>query len=59
MLEISKRETQELFHLACKNGQVTLIKNLLKAKVDISALNAEGFSPLHSAVIAGETKVTR
>ena len=39
MLEFSKREAEELFHLACKNGQMTLIKNLLKAKVEINAWN--------------------
>ena len=59
MLEISKREAQDLFHLACKNGQVTLIKNLLKAKVDINALDTEGLSSLHWAAIEGNIEVTK
>ena len=58
MLEISKRKKEELLHLATKNGQVSLIKNLLKTKVDINALNAEGLSPLHLAVIEGNIEVT-
>ena len=53
MLEISKRKREELLHLATKNGQVSLIKTLLKARVDINALNVEGLSPLHLAAIEG------
>ena len=59
MLEFSKREAEDLFHLACKNGQVTLIKNLLKAKVDINALDTEGLSSLHWAAIIGNAEVTK
>ena len=57
MLELSKKEGEDLLLLACKNGQVTLIKNLLKAKVDINALNSEGLSSLHLAVIKGNIAV--
>ena len=59
MLEFSKKEGEELLHLASKNGQVYLIKNLLRAKVDINALNAEGLSSLHWAVINGNIEVTK
>ena len=59
MLQISKLETEQLLHLACKNGQLSLIKNLLKARVDINALNADGLSPLHLAVIQGNIEVTK
>ena len=59
MLELTKKEGEDLLHLACKNGQVTLIKNLLKAKVDINAFNFEGLSALHWAVIKGNVEVTR
>ena len=58
MLEISRREAEDLLHLACKNGQVSLIKNLLKAKVNINAMNAKGLSPLHLAAIEGNIAVT-
>ena len=59
MLQLRKREGEDLLHLACKNGQVTLIKNLLKANVDINALSAEGLSPLHGAAIIGNLEVTK
>ena len=59
MLEISKRKREELLHLATKNGQVSLIKTLLKARVDINALNVEGLSPLHLAAIEGNIEVTK
>ena len=58
MLQLRKREGEDLLHLACKNGQVTLIKNLLKANVDINTLSAEGLSPLHWAVFNGNLEVT-
>ena len=57
MLGISKRQAEDLLHMACKNGQLSLIKNLLKAKVNINAMNAEGLSPLHMAVIEGNIEV--
>ena len=59
MLKINNREREELLHLACKNGQFLLIKNLLKAKVDIDAFNTEGLSPLHIAVIKGNIEVAK
>ena len=59
MLELSKKDGEDLLHLACKNGQVTLIKNLLNAKVDINAMSAQGLSPLHWAVIKGNLEVTQ
>ena len=59
MLKLSKKEGEDLLHLAGKNGQVTLIKNLLKAKVDINVLNSEGLSSLHWAVIKGNLEVTQ
>ena len=59
MLELSKTEGEDLLHLACKNGQVTLIKSLLKANVDVNVLSSEGLSPLHWAVIKGNLEVTK
>ena len=58
MLGISKRQAEDLLHMACKNGQLSLIKNLLKSKVDINSMNAEGLSPLHLAVIEGHIELT-
>ena len=58
MLGISKREAEDLLHLACKNGQLSLIKNLLKAKVNINALDSKGKSSLDLAVIEGNIAVT-
>ena len=59
MLQINNKEREELLHLACQNGQFSLIKNLLKAKVDIDAFNTEGLSPLHIAVIKGNIEVAK
>ena len=59
MLQINNREREELLHFACKNGQISLIRNLLKDNVDINALNAKGLSPLHLAVIEGNIEVTK
>ena len=59
MFQISKSESEELLYLPSKNGQVWLIKNLLRAKVDINALNAEGLSSFHLAVIEGNIEVTK
>ena len=58
MLEFSQREGEVLLHSACKNSQISLIKNLLKTKVNINALDSEGLSPLHLAVIEGNIAVT-
>ena len=58
MLELSQRDGEDLLHSACKNGQSLLVKNLLKAKVNINALDSEGLSPLHLAVIEGHIEVT-
>ena len=58
MLGISKRQAEDLLHMACKNGQLSLIKSLLKAKLNINAMNSEGLSPLHLAVIEGNIEVT-
>ena len=59
MFQISKSESEELLYLPSKNGQVWLIKNLLRAKVDINALNAEGLSSFHLAVIEGNIELTK
>ena len=59
MLELSKKDGEDLLHLACKNGQVTLIKNLLNAKLDINAMSAQELSPLRWAVIKGNLEVTQ
>ena len=59
MLQINNREREELLQFACKNGQISLIRNLLKDNVDINALNAKGLSPLHLAVIEGNIEVTK
>ena len=58
MLELSQRDRESLLHSACKNGQISLIKNLLKAKVNINALDSKGKSSLHLAVIEGNISVT-
>ena len=59
MLQINNREREELLHFACKNGQISLIRNLLKDIVDINALNAKGLTPLHLTVIEGNIEVTK
>ena len=58
MYELMKEQKENLLHLACENGQIHLIKTLLKQKVNIDAMNSEGFSPLHVAAIKGNFEVT-
>ena len=58
-MELSNKAKENLLHLACENGQIHLIKTLLKQKVNIDAKNSEGFSPIHVAAIKGNFEVTK
>ncbi|KAJ3094354.1 SPT3 Dosage dependent suppressor of Ty-induced promoter mutations-like protein [Phlyctochytrium planicorne] len=52
-----KRTRLTLLHLACQAGMTTLAKYLMSSGAEVDARDANGYTPLHFAVMNGERSV--
>lgn len=48
---------KSLLHIACENGFARIVLFLLKQNVDITVKDIDGFTPVHSCVIAGQDNI--